>query len=873
MKVSEIRATFFDYFKAKGHEIQPSALMVVKNDPTLMFTNAGMNQFKDYFLGNTDPKSKRIANSQKCLRVSGKHNDLEEVGVDTYHHTMFEMLGNWSFGDYFKKEAIDWAWELLTEVYKLDKSRLYVTVFEGDKIDGTKEDMEAISFWSKHINSEEIIKCSKKDNFWEMGDVGPCGPCSEIHMDIRSDYERSKVKGRDLVNKDHPQVIEIWNLVFMEYLRKADRSLVPLPQKHVDTGMGLERLAVALQGKKSNYDIDLFQSLIKKTEELSKIKYGANPKTDIALRIVSDHVRAISFSIADGQLPSNTGAGYVIRRILRRAVRYGYQVLEIKEPFMFDIAITLVEQMGEAYPELTNQKSLIEKVIKEEEKSFFRTLEQGIKKINLTINSHKEKKQEKMSSLHVFELYDTYGFPIDLTSLIAKENNIEIDIEGFQKLLEEQKQRSRKASEIDTSDWIAICDQKATQFVGYDTSSTETKILRYRKVNTPKKDYFQLVLDKTPFYPEGGGQVGDTGFFEIENEKIKIFNTKKENELILHYASSLPKNLSKKGIAIVDEKRRKKISANHSATHLLHHALRKVLGEHVEQKGSLVNERYLRFDFSHFSKMKEEELQQVQELVLEQINNGVPLTEHREIPLNEAKKMGAMALFGEKYGEKVRAIQFGNSIELCGGIHVSSTSSIGMFTILSEGAVAAGVRRIEAISGMEAEKYFIGKAKIVDEVCKTLKTQKDIVKTIETILSKNHELQKQIEELNKEKIQLLKNTLTKKITQINGINFLGAQVHLPNSSIKDLLFQLKNQNDNFFAVIGNSENEKCGISIIISDNLVKEKQLNASDLVKAVSHYINGGGGGQSFFATAGGRKKEGLKKAIEEIRKTIQES
>ena len=871
MKVSEIRATFFDYFKKKGHEIQPSASMVVKNDPTLMFTNAGMNQFKDYFLGNTNPKIKRIANSQKCLRVSGKHNDLEEVGVDTYHHTMFEMLGNWSFGDYFKKEAIDWAWELLTKVYKLDKSRLYVTVFAGDKLDATKEDSEAISFWSKHVKKDEIIKCSKKDNFWEMGDVGPCGPCSEIHMDIRTDAERSKVKGRDLVNKDHPQVIEIWNLVFMEYLRKADRSLVPLPEKHVDTGMGLERLAVALQGKKSNYDIDLFQTLIKRTEELSRIKYGTSKKTDIALRIVSDHVRAISFSIADGQLPSNTGAGYVIRRILRRAVRYGYQVLEIKEPFMYNIATTLVEQMGEAYPELTNQKTLIEKVIKEEEKSFFRTLEQGIKKINLIINSYKEKKQKKMSSLHVFELYDTYGFPIDLTSLIAKENNIDVDIDGFQKLLEEQKQRSRKASEIETSDWMVIYDQKETQFVGYDNTCAETKILRYRKVNTPKKDYFQLVLDKTPFYPEGGGQIGDTGFLEIENEKIKIFNTKKENELILHYASSLPNNLSKKAIAIVDEKKRKKIAANHSATHLLHYALRKVLGDHVEQKGSLVNDKYLRFDFSHFSKMKEEELQQVKELVLEQIKKGVSLIEHREISLNDAKKMGAMALFGEKYGEKVRAIQFENSIELCGGIHVSSTSNIGMFTVLSEGAVAAGVRRIEAISGEEAENYFIEKANIADEVCKTLKTQKNIVKTIETILLKNQELQKQIEELNKEKTQLLKNTLSKKITQINGINFLGAQVNMPSSSIKDLLFQLKNQNDNFLAVIGNLDKEKCGISIIISDNLVKERQLNASDLVKTVSPYINGGGGGQSFFATAGGRKKEGLKKAIDEIRKMIQ--
>jgi len=870
MTVAEIRSTFFKYFEAKGHVIEPSSPMVVKNDPTLMFTNAGMNQFKDFFLGNIEPKNKRIANSQKCLRVSGKHNDLEEVGVDTYHHTMFEMLGNWSFGDYFKKEAIDWAWELLTEVYKLDKDRLYVTIFEGDKKDNTKEDAEAKEYWAKHVSEKEIIKCSKKDNFWEMGEIGPCGPCSEIHIDIRPDSERKKINGKDLVNKDHPQVIEIWNLVFMEFTRKTDGSLENLPQKHVDTGMGLERLAVALQGKQSNYDIDLFQRLIKKAEEMSSFKYGEKNENDIALRIISDHIRAISFSIADGQLPSNTGAGYVIRRILRRAVRYGYQTLEINEPFMYKLSSTLVKEMGEVYPELEAQKELISKVIKQEERSFFRTLEQGIKRIDQIIKKERQNKANKLSAQSVFELYDTYGFPIDLTTLIAKENNLEIDEQGYRNLLETQKNRSRSASETQTGDWQIVSNESKTEFVGYDQVNSRVKILKYREISTQKESYFQLVLDKTPFYPEGGGQVGDTGFLLNKDNKIGIFNTKKENNLILHFTKQLPNKREEELEAIVDTDKRNRTAGNHTATHLLHYALRKVLGKHVEQKGSLVNSKHLRFDFSHFSKVDEQQMQKIEQLVLEEIEKNIPLSEHREVSLEEAKKMGAMALFGEKYGEKVRVIQFENSIELCGGIHVSATSKIGMFKIISEGAVAAGIRRIEAISGIEAQKYFIKKSQKLDEVSRILKNPKEIEKTIESLLSKNIEQTKEIEQLNKEKTQNLKESLKHKIIEINGVSFLGEQIKMASSSVKDLLFQLKKENKNFLGIIGNIDKEKCGISIIISDNLVKEKDWNASKMVKEISHYINGGGGGQAFFATAGGRKKEGLKKAIDEIKKNI---
>ena len=867
MTVSEIRQKFFDFFESKEHQIVSSAPMVVKNDPTLMFTNAGMNQFKDFFLGYQTPKERRVANSQKCLRVSGKHNDLEEVGVDTYHHTMFEMLGNWSFGDYFKEEAIGWAWELLTEIYKIPKDKLYVTVFEGDAKDNVPKDEESFNIWKKFIPEDRIILASKKDNFWEMGDTGPCGPCTEIHVDLRDESERNKINGLTLVNNDHPQVIEIWNNVFMQFNRKANGSLEPLPATHVDTGMGLERLSMALQGKQSNYDTDLFQTLIQHMVKVSGISYGKSEETDIALRVIADHIRAIAFSIADGQLPSNNGAGYVIRRILRRAVRYGYQTLGLKEPFLCDLSMVLGEIMGNPYQELINQKELIFKVIKEEEQSFFRTLELGIKRIDGLIAHLKSHNTAVVSGEAVFELYDTSGFPVDLTSLIVRENGLTIDEEGFNKELQIQKDRSRAATAVETDDWVQINPDVETEFIGYDYTNSEVEIIKYRKVSQKGKEFYQLVLNKTPFYPEGGGQVGDNGTLKNKEVTISIFDTKKENNLIIHLTDKLPENLTGTFEAQVNLNKRELTSYNHSATHLLHHALRKVLGTHVEQKGSLVNPDYLRFDFSHFAKVTDEEMAQIESIVGEAIHSNIALNEKREVPIEEAKAMGAMALFGEKYGESVRVIQFGESVELCGGIHVSSTGKIGLFKIASEAAVAAGIRRIEAITGPTAETYFREKAEKLDEIATLLKNPKDLTKAIEDLISKNQQLNKEVEQLLREKAKGLKGELKSKIQSFGPINFLGEIVDLDTNSIKDLLFQFKNETENFVGLIGNSENNKCSLSLIISENLVQEKNLNASQIIREISKHIEGGGGGQPFFATAGGKRKQGLHAAIEDLK------
>ena len=870
MTVSEIRQKFFDFFESKGHVIVPSAPMVVKNDPTLMFTNAGMNQFKDYFLGYQVPKDRRVANSQKCLRVSGKHNDLEEVGVDTYHHTMFEMLGNWSFGDYFKEDAISWAWELLTEVYKIPVDRLYVTVFEGDAKDNVPKDEESYTIWKNLIAEDRIILASKKDNFWEMGDTGPCGPCTEIHVDLRDESERSKTNGKALVNQDHPQVIEIWNNVFMQFNRKADSSLEPLPATHVDTGMGLERLAMALQGKQSNYDTDLFQTLIQHMVKVSGVAYGKSEETDIALRVISDHVRTIAFSIADGQLPSNNGAGYVIRRILRRAVRYGYQTLGLKESFLSDLSLVLVDLMGNPYEELIREKELIAKVIREEENSFFRTLEQGIKRMDDLIKHSKSKNQTIISGDSVFELYDTYGFPVDLTSLIARENGLRIDEEGFQKELQIQKERSRAATAVETDDWVQVNTDITTEFIGYDSDSSDVQIIKYRKVSQKQKTFYQLVLNQTPFYPEGGGQVGDKGVLRNESDTISIFDTKKENNLIIHLTDKIPVNLSGSFSAQVDTKRRDKTSLNHSATHLLHHALRTVLGTHVEQKGSLVNSEYLRFDFSHFAKVTDEEMDRIEALVTEAIHQNISLDERRAVPINEAKALGAMALFGEKYGDNVRVIKFGDSVELCGGIHVSNTSKIGLFKVTSESAVAAGVRRIEAITGATAEEFFKEKAAKLDAINWMLKNPKDLEKAIDDLLTRNQQLTKEIEQFQREKAKSVKSELKSKITDINGIHFLGEVVSMDANSVKDILFQLKGETANFVGVIGNTEGEKCGLSLIISDDLVESNKWNAAQFIREVSSHIQGGGGGQPFFATAGGKNSNGLPTAIEALKKGL---
>ena len=872
MTVSAIRQQFFDFFESKGHQIVSSAPMVVKNDPTLMFTNAGMNQFKDFFLGYQVPTNRRVANSQKCLRVSGKHNDLEEVGVDTYHHTMFEMLGNWSFGDYFKEEAIGWAWELLTSVYKIPVDQLYVTVFEGDAKDGVAQDSESFNIWKKYIAEERIILASKKDNFWEMGDTGPCGPCTEIHVDLRSPEERAQGDGHKWVNADHPQVIEIWNNVFMEFNRKSDGSLEPLPSKHVDTGMGLERLAMALQGKQSNYDTDLFQTLIAHTVKVCGIAYKQAEPTDIALRVIADHVRTIAFSIADGQLPANNGAGYVIRRILRRAVRYGYQTLGLKEPFLCDLAMVLTDLMGHPYTELIAQKELIFKVIKEEELSFFRTLELGIKRIDDLIIQVKASGAGQLDGKAVFELYDTYGFPLDLTSLIARENELEVDEAGFQQELQIQKDRSRAATSIETDDWQQVHPDTTTVFVGYDQKAASAKLIKYRKVSQKGKAFYQLVLDQTPFYAEGGGQIGDSGILQYGSESIKIFDTKKENNLIVHLSTEEPSQPNATFEARIDLAKQQHTAKNHSATHLLHHALRSILGPHVEQKGSLVTDKGLRFDFSHFSKVTDEQLLEIEKSVNDAIQEAQALVENRALDIESAKLKGAMALFGEKYGDTVRVIEFGASIELCGGIHVANTNQIGVFKLVAESAVAAGIRRIEAITGEGAMHYYKDKAAQLEQIEALLKKPADIVRAIEELQHKNTALGKEIEKFAKLQAQALKNELKNEVQTKDGLHFLFKEIHTDAASAKDILFQLRQEFSPFVGVLAHQDADKCGLTVLIDEALAAQKQWNAAHWIREVATLIEGGGGGQTAFATAGGKNAAGLAPALQVLQKKLSE-
>jgi alanyl-tRNA synthetase len=857
MKSTEIRNQFLSFFEEKTHSVISSAPMVVKNDPTLMFTNAGMNQFKDYFLGNTVPKVKRICDTQKCLRVSGKHNDLEEVGYDTYHHTMFEMLGNWSFGDYFKKEAIEWAWQLLTEVYKIDKDRLYVSVFEGSDDDGLKKDNEAFDIWSKLIDTNRIIDGSKKDNFWEMGEVGPCGPCSEIHVDIRSNEDRQKVDGKSLVNADHPEVIEVWNLVFMQFNRKMDGSLEALPQTHVDTGMGFERLCMVLQGVQSNYDTDIFQPIIKKIASLSNKKYGTDEKDDIAMRVIADHLRAVAFSIADGQLPSNTGAGYVIRRILRRAVRYAFTFLDAKDPFMCHLVDELVENMGSQFKELSSQSDLIKKVIQEEEASFLKTLDKGIARFE-TIDL----KDNEVSGKDAFELYDTFGFPIDLTQLLAQEKNCKVNIEAFNSLLELQKERSRKATSLETDDWEVLFEDEVEEFVGYDSTESKVKIVRYRKVKQKGDEFYHLVFNLTPFYPEGGGQVGDTGQLVNDSETIKILDTKKENNLIVHIVEALPSNLTSDFTAKVDVVKRKNSANNHTATHLLHETLREVLGDHVAQKGSLVNSDYLRFDFSHFSKVDSEDLKTIEGRVNSKIRANFSLEEFRNLPFTKAEEMGAMALFGEKYGDTVRVIKFGSSAELCGGIHVESTGEIGLFKILSESAVASGIRRIEAVSADKAVRFYEDKLGVLNQLQGVLKTN-DLLKSVSQLVEENQALNKKINQLNSEKAGDLLGDLMTKAEEINGVNLVSSEVDLDSKSIKNLAFKLTKENDNLLLVLASKADGKAMLTVAVSEQLSKNKDLHAGKIVKELAVEISGGGGGQAFFATAGGKDISGIPKAL----------
>ena len=868
MKSQDVRKQFLNFFESKGHLIVPSAPIVLKEDPTLMFNNSGMAQFKEYFLGNGTPKSNRIADTQKCLRVSGKHNDLEEVGIDTYHHTMFEMLGNWSFGNYFKKEAINWAWELLTEVYKIPKDLLYVSVFEGNPDEKVPFDQEAYDIWKTLISEDRIILGNKKDNFWEMGEQGPCGPCSEIHVDIRSAEEKAKISGKELVNNDHPHVVEIWNNVFMEFNRKADGSLEKLPAQHVDTGMGFERLCMVLQGVQSNYDTDVFSPIIQHIEKITGAKYTIKAKDDdeekinIAIRVIADHVRAVAFAIADGQLPSNTGAGYVIRRILRRAIRYGFTFLNTKEAFIYQLVDTLSAQMGSSFPEITAQKNLVMNVIKEEENSFLRTLDQGLQLLENVISSTQGK---LVSGQKAFELYDTFGFPIDLTALILRERGYDLDEAGFDKAMLEQKTRSRAASEVSTEDWVILEEGNNETFVGYDQVENEVKITRFRKTDS-KKDgvLFQIVLNNTPFYPEGGGQVGDKGVLVSSNETIQIIDTKKENNLIIHFSKNLPENINATLEAKVNQNLRDLTSRNHSATHLMHQALRSILGTHVEQKGSLVNPNYLRFDFSHFAKMTEAELQQVEDFVNARIQEQLPLIERRNIPFAQAVSEGAMALFGEKYGDEVRAIKFGNSMELCGGIHVKNTAEIWHFKIVSEGAVAAGIRRIEAITSDAVKAHFASYENTLNEVKEALKNPQDILKAVHSLQEENGKLSRQIEALMKDKVKNIKATLASEIKTVNGVQFLAKQVDLDPNGAKDLSYELGNLGTNVFVVLATAEEGKPTISCYISKELVAEKSLNAGNVVRELGKYIQGGGGGQPFFATAGGKNTSGIPEALE---------
>ncbi len=870
MTSKEIRSAFLDFFKQNSHQIVSSAPMVLKNDPTLMFTNAGMNQFKDIFLGNEKPLAPRVSNSQKCLRVSGKHNDLEEVGHDTYHHTMFEMLGNWSFGDYFKEEAIAMAWAFLVEKMKLNPERLYATVFEGDKEDQTELDAEAKDVWTKFLPQERILHGSKKDNFWEMGDSGPCGPCSEIHIDLRSDSERKEISGDKLVNKDHPLVVEIWNLVFIQYNRKANGKLESLPKKHIDTGMGFERLCMAVQGKKSNYDTDIFQSLIQQISAFSDLPYGANPKQDVAMRVVADHTRAVSFAITDGQLPSNNKAGYVIRRILRRAVRYAYTFLNQKEPFMVRLVPALIQQMGEAYPELKKSEELLQNVIREEESAFLRTLENGIKMLDDLMAKAKES-GKNVAGEDAFVLYDTYGFPPDLTELILKENNLQMEKKGFDAQMQKQKNRSREDASMEKEDWIVLRPDAGVQFVGYDFMENEVQITQYREITRKDKKNYQLVLNQTPFYAESGGQIGDTGYLTGGDEKIRVIDTRKENNLIVHLTDRLPQNPLGTFTAVVDRSLREQAAANHTATHLLHHVLRKTLGNHVEQKGSLVHPDYLRFDFSHFQKVSHDELNHIQQSVNELILRNIPLKEIRETSLTAAQDMGAMALFGEKYGETVRVIQFEDSVELCGGTHVSSTAVIGNFIITSEGAVAAGIRRIEAITGRKAGEFIRQKLDTLKALESTLKTPKNLVAAVETLQNRADDLQKKVEAFEKAEAEGVTEKLIREKEVIGDINFIGAKVSVPNADVlKNMAFQLKNRVNNVFAILAAEINGKVNVALAISDDLVKEKNLNAGKMIRDLAKNIQGGGGGQPFLATAGGKKSEGISPMIQQAKETI---
>ena len=870
MTSKEIRESYKSFFQSKGHTIVPSAPMVVKGDPTLMFTNAGMNQFKDIILGNAEIKHSRVADSQKCLRVSGKHNDLEEVGHDTYHHTMFEMLGNWSFGDYFKHEAIDWAWEYLTEVLHLSPERLYVTVFEGAPAEGLERDDEAASIWAKHLPAERIINGNKHDNFWEMGDQGPCGPCSEIHIDIRSDEERKAVNGLTLVNQSHPQVIEIWNLVFMQYNRKADGSLEPLPKRVIDTGMGFERLCMAMQGKTSNYDTDIFTPMIQAIATLTGIEYGADQKSDVAMRVIADHIRTIAFAITDGQLPSNAKAGYVIRRILRRAVRYGYTFLGRREAFMYSLLPVLIETMGDAYPELIAGRELIAKVMREEEESFLRTLETGIRLLDKQIEEAKKAGKTVLDGHDAFVLYDTYGFPLDLTALILTEQGLSVDEVGFDKAMQEQKERARNAAAIDAGDWQVVNDGSAVRFVGYDTLECTTEILRYREVKQKNATFYQVVLSETPFYAEMGGQVGDKGFLiATDGTKYEVFDTKRENNLAIHLMKKLPATLEGDFRAVVDEERRHRIEANHSATHLLHEALREVLGSHVEQKGSFVSDEVLRFDFAHFAKVEPEQLRAVERIVTARIRACIPLQEYREVPIDEAREMGAMALFGEKYGDHVRVIRFGSSTEFCGGTHVASTGVIGTLRITSESSVAAGVRRIEAVTGAAAENYLYEQADMIDAIRQLFNNSPQLMTAIRKTLEENAELGKQVGEYIREQIAEKKRQLLEKRVEVGGVRLFLVEKDVPAEVVKDIAFQIAGELHEpfvFIAACVEPSSSKPSLTLMISKDLVESRGWNASQLLRTAAKHIQGGGGGQPHFATAGGKNADGLNAAVEEL-------
>ncbi len=871
MNSSQIREAFFDFFRSKQHHIVPSALMVIKNDPTLMFTNAGMNQFKDIFLGNSPATHVKVANTQKCLRVSGKHNDLEEVGHDTYHHTMFEMLGNWSFGDYFKEEAIKWSVEFLVDILGIPKDRIYATIFEGIREENLERDNEAYLHWKEILDEDRILEGTKKDNFWEMGDTGPCGPCSEIHIDLRPEEERRKINGRELINKDHPLVIEIWNLVFIQYNRKANGELEPLPNKHVDTGLGFERLAMVVQEKRSNYETDIFQPLIGEISRISGKSYGKENESDVAMRVVADHLRAVSFSIADGQLPSNNKAGYVIRRILRRAIRYGYTFLQQSEPFIYKLVPVLVNTMGDYFTELKSQQEIITKVIREEEISFLKTLETGIGLLDQIIRSTKSEKQIIVPGKIAFELYDTYGFPYDLTELILRENKLTVDRKGFETEMKAQKDRSKKAATIEAGDWIELKKSEQQEFIGYNNLESEIFITRYRQIKSKGKDLYHLIFNKTSFYAEAGGQVGDTGYIESGDEKIQIIDTIKENNLIIHITRELPGNPAEKFHAVVDSEKRELTANNHTATHLLHYALRKVLGGHVEQKGSLVTPDHLRFDFSHFRKVSDEELTKIQSIVNNLIRSNLVREERTDITMDEAADIGAIALFGEKYSDLVRVIKFGDSVELCGGIHVNATGQIGFFKIISEGAVAAGIRRIEAITALRAENYINEQLGILKEIAKQIKGSRDILQDINTLIKDNSQLNKKLEKLHKGRLQIQKKYLHSKSIRINDMEVIAEEIEIQSTdALKDLCFQLRNEIPDMFLVLGAEINKKAHLAIMISKNLVEEKQLNAGSIIAEIAGEIKGGGGGQPFFATAGGTHPGGIQKAIEKAKRMI---